>query len=305
MPTLLLVFLTGLLFSGPNRYGHSDRVERHMLPEVTTGPLDPAWSPDGRWIAFSMRGDIWKIPAEGGEAVALTSGPVYHFEPAWSPDGRRIALSMDINGNLEIGIVSAEGGEVERITTDRQVDVEPVWARDGQSIYFVSARSGGFSIFRHSLSDGSQTAVVRGIQPSISPDGNQLAYVASVQGRLGTGGLWVKRLPDGEARMVQYEETEYRMRPAWTPDGQALLYVSDEAGSNDVMIIPAVGGNPVVLTADARDEYSPAVGPDGLRFAFVSNHTGPTTLYTADIGGGPRTSWRAVPIRSRKPRLAA
>ena len=57
----------------PNRYGHSDREERHMLPAVSSGPLSPAWSPDGRWIAFSMRGDIWKVPASGGQAVAQSS----------------------------------------------------------------------------------------------------------------------------------------------------------------------------------------------------------------------------------------
>ncbi len=78
----------------PNRYGHSDREERHMLPSVSSGPLNPAWSPDGKWIAFSMRGDIWKMPAEGGEAVAITSGPAYHFEPAWSPDGTQIAFAF-------------------------------------------------------------------------------------------------------------------------------------------------------------------------------------------------------------------
>src|SRR6186713_660716 len=86
----------------PNRYGHSDREERHMLPAVSSGPLNPAWSPDGRWIAFSMRGDIWKIPAEGGEAIALTSGPAYYFEPAWSPDGARIAFAFEATGNLDI-----------------------------------------------------------------------------------------------------------------------------------------------------------------------------------------------------------
>ncbi|HSR41707.1 MAG TPA: hypothetical protein VLL48_06040, partial [Longimicrobiales bacterium] len=107
--TLLLVLLLAAgiatLRAGPSRYGHSDRVERHMLPPVTTGPMDPAWSPDGRWIAFSMRGDVWKVPAEGGEAVALTGGPAYHFEPAWSPDGSRLALALDVDGNLDIGIV--------------------------------------------------------------------------------------------------------------------------------------------------------------------------------------------------------
>ena len=48
------------------------RLEFHLLPAVSTGPPDPAFSPDGGWIAFSMRGDIWKVPATGGDALALT-----------------------------------------------------------------------------------------------------------------------------------------------------------------------------------------------------------------------------------------
>ena len=263
--TILVAVSVTFAHAGPNRYGHSDRVERHMLPSVTTGPLDPAWSPDGRWIAFSMRGDIWKVHAEGGTAVALTSGPNYHFEPAWSPDGRTIALTTDIDGNLDIGIVGADGGTVRRITEHRQVDIEPTWSRDGSSIYFVSARAGGFRIYRHDLERNTDTMVVAGFQPSISPDGKQLAYVASVQGKLGTGGLWVKELPNGEPRLVHYEETEYRMKPVWTPDAQAFLYVSDEMGSNDVAVISASGSNPIVLTADARDEYSPTMSPNGQR----------------------------------------
>jgi Tol biopolymer transport system component len=176
---LLTLLSTSLLLAGPNRYGHSDRVERHMLPAVSTGPLDPAWSPDGRWIAFSMRGDIWKVPAEGGEAVALTQGPAWHFEPAWSPDGSRIAISMDIDGNLDIGVFNAGGGDVRRLTTDRRVDVQPAWSRDGRHLYFVTARARTFDIYRYDFEDRSETPFVSGprdhIQPSESPDGRHLA----------------------------------------------------------------------------------------------------------------------------------
>src|SRR5262249_24429274 len=155
-------------------------------------------------------------------------------------------------------------------------DVEPVWSRDGKSVYFVSARSGGFDIYRHDLASHAETIAVRGqrpqFQPAISPDGTQIAYVSPVEGKLGTGGLWVQALqPDAKPRLVRYEETEYRMKPAWTPDGQAFLYVSDESGSNDIAIVPAEGGNQVLLTVDGRDEYAPALSPDGKRFAFVSN----------------------------------
>ncbi len=77
--------------------------------------------------------------------------------------------------------------------------------------------------------------------------------MSPVEGRLGTGGIWVKPLADGEPRLVRYEETEYRARPAWTPDGYAILYSSDEPGSNDIAIVPAAGGNPG-LRDRRRDE---------------------------------------------------
>jgi TolB protein len=278
----------------PNRYGHSDREERHMFPAVSSGPQDPAWSPDGKWIAFSMRGDIWKAPADGGEATQLTSGPNYHFEPAWSPDGRRIALSMDVGGNLEIGIVGSDGGAVERVASNPRVDLEPTWSRDGKALYFVSARSGGWRIFRHDLAANTDTALINGIQPSVSPDGRSLVYAQ--------GGVRVLDLATLESHVVRAEETEYRVKPQWTPDGKSILYVTEDRGSNDIRIIPAAGGDPIELTIDdEHHEMSPTVSPDGSRFAFVAYRDGVPKLYTAAIAGGRPTAWREVKITARRP----
>jgi len=290
----VLLSVVGRALARPNRYGLSDREERHMLPAVSTGPLDPAWSPDGRWIAFSMRGDIWKVPAEGGEAIALTSGPHYYFEPAWSPDGRRLAVSMDVGGNLEIGTVGADGGPVERVASDPRVDVEPAWSRDGSALYFASARMGRWRIFRHDFATGHDTALVAGIQPSVSPDGKSLAYAQ--------GGLRVLDLATMQSRLVRAEETEYRMKPVWTPDGQNILYVTEDRGSNDIRIISAAGGDPIELTFDPdHHEMAPAPSPDGTRFAFVAFRAAVPTLYVADIAGGRASSWRAVRITTRRP----
>ncbi|HEX7777839.1 MAG TPA: CehA/McbA family metallohydrolase, partial [Vicinamibacterales bacterium] len=251
----------------------------------------------------------WKVPAEGGEAIALTQGPWYHFEPEWSPDGRSIAMTIDTGGNLDIGVVGADGGVVTRLTSAPEVEIEPAWSRDSQELFFVG-RGRGFDIFRLKLADKSIAPAVAAngdqIQPAVSPDGRTLAYVSPVSGRLGTGGIWTRPTAADAAAagtLVHYEESEYRMRPKWSADGRAFLFDSDEMGSNDIAIVAFDGGNPVVVTNDGMGEFSPAPSPDGTAFAFISNRAGPMALYVAPAGGGPVSSWRRVAITSRKARV--
>jgi TolB protein len=293
------------MFRFPATGGDRIRTEAHLLPEVSTGPLDPSWSPDGQWIAFSMRGDIWKVPAQGGVAVALTQGPAWHFEPAWSPDGRSVAFSVDRNRNLEIGIVPAEGGDERIVASHPQVDIEPAWSPDSKGLYFASARTGRFAIYFVALETGAVTPVGGGegsqLQPAPSPDGKSLAYVSQVRGRTGTGGIWVKPLlPEGEPRLVYYEETEFRARPKWSPDGLSLVFSSDEAGTYDIAAVPVQGGSVARLTFDSADEFSPVFSPDGTRIAFSSNQGGPARLVTMTAAGSRREAWTEIAIRARK-----
>ena len=98
-------------------------------------------------------------------------------------------------------------------------------------------------------------------QPAVSPDGRTLAYISPVSGRWGLAGSTGRSRHSGQpprrqgrpsaptqpaGTLVHYEESEYRMRPRWTPDGEALLFGSDEMGSNDVAMVAFDGGNPVV-----------------------------------------------------------
>lgn len=302
------------------------RTEVHMLPAVSTGPMDPTWSPDSSRLAFAMRGDLWVMDAHGGAAQAITRGPAYYAEPAWSPDGRWIAFSRDLDGNLDVGVVSAAGGEPVMLASHPHVDVQPAWSADSTSVIFASARAGSFDLWRVALQEPDvASALVAGpghqIQPAVSPDGATLAFVSPVRGRLGTGGLWTAPLDvadnaaaDGaatgadaalqRATLAHWEETSFRAEPQWSRDGRNLLFVSDEGGSNDIAVVPAAGGSKLRLTDDAAQELDPEVSPDGTRVAFVSNRGGPTRLVVVPIGGARRADWEWPAIASRQPRDA-
>ncbi len=285
------------------RYGLATRVELHMLPAVTSGPLDPSWHPDGSALAYTMRGDIWIQSIGSDTARAVTRGPGYHFEPAWSPDGEWIAHSVDTDGHLDIALVRSDGTELRRLTSDAAVDVQPAWTPDGRSIVFASARNGDFDVLRYDLDSGAVETVVGGrghqFQPAPSPDGHRLAFIQRVGGRLGSGGIWIVPMTGGEPELVHYEETSYRPTPEWTPDGSALVYASDAAGSYDLATVPASGGNRVGLTSQAWDEFAPAVSPDGARVAFVGNQEGPTALFVTSRFGGGNQDWLQIEPRHR------
>ncbi len=294
----------------PLRFPHlSIRTEKYLLPAVTTGPLDPVWSPDGEWIAFSMRGDIWKISPGGGEAVALTEGPEYYFEPVWSPDGEFIAFTVDLGEQYGIGMMDTEDNQVRYLITDSSINIQPEWSTDGESLYFVSDRGSGLSIFELDIDNETIEPVVderrNQIQPSVSPDGKSLAYVAPVDGLPGSGGIWVKSLTSGETRMVHYEETRHRAAPEWTADSKSLMYVSEITGNNDIGIISESGGPPVWITHHEGDELSPAISAGGERVAFTANLHGSQRLFTMSANGGAESSWSEVEISSHKTKYDA
>lgn len=283
------------------------RGELHMLPPVSTGPMSPTWSPGGQWIAFAMAGDIWRIPSQGGTAEQLTTGPWYHFEPSWSPDGSRIAMTVETGDGLDIALLEVESGAVVPLVEGGGVDVQPAWSPDGRFVYFTTAGR-GMDIHRIEIATGEREEVLAGpgsqYQPRISAHG-VMAYMAPAPGMSGAGGIWTLEPDGGEpvlarTRLVRAEETAWRARPDWLPDGSGLVYVSDDAGSNDLVLVGAGGGNPLRLTGGTSHELAPRVSPDGREIAFVSNEEGATRLHVMAVSGGARSSWRTLDISDRR-----
>ena len=112
-----------------------------LMTIVVTAQTNPLWmrfcaiSPDGETIAFSYKGDLFTVPAQGGEAHQLTSNAEYDAYPVWSPDGRSIAFASAREGSLDVYLISHDGGTPKRLTTDSGNET-PLCFLDGKTVLF-------------------------------------------------------------------------------------------------------------------------------------------------------------------------
>ena len=96
----------------------------------------PAISPDGQSIVFSYKGDLYKVAASGGNAVALTMHEAHDYYPVWSHDGKSIAFASDRYGNFDVFVMPSEGGTPTRITNNSAADYPYDFSPDNQKIIF-------------------------------------------------------------------------------------------------------------------------------------------------------------------------
>ncbi|MHB8078166.1 MAG: S41 family peptidase [Candidatus Krumholzibacteriia bacterium] len=230
----------------------------------------------GDRIVFVYGGDLWLVPAAGGEARRLTSSVGYESLPKFSPDGTQIAFSGEYDGNNDVYVIPATGGEPVRLTFhpawDRVVDWEP----DGKSIRFLSPRRqwGGFSVplWTVPVSGGLETEMPfsEGGLSSWSPDGKQLAFnrqiVENRTWKRYKGGMaqdiWVHDFTDGRTtRLTDWVGADNF--PMWV--GDTIYFTSDRTGRLQIWAHDLKSGQERQITQ--HDEYDvkwPSLGTDSI-----------------------------------------
>ncbi|UZD21750.1 S41 family peptidase [Algoriphagus halophytocola] len=116
--------------------------------------FNPTLTPDGQTVIFSYEGDLWKVPATGGESARITAMEGEETNPAVSPDGKWLAFSAEQYGNKDVFIMPLEGGEILQLTYHEAADEVESWSWDSQKIYFSSGRYNTYTTFEIAV-DGS------------------------------------------------------------------------------------------------------------------------------------------------------
>ena len=95
-------------------------------------------SPNGQEIVFTYKGDIYKVPAGGGQATQLTTQSSYECNPVWSPDGSNIAFASDRKGNFDVFLMPATGGTPKQLTFNSAKELPTAFSADGKTVFFTA-----------------------------------------------------------------------------------------------------------------------------------------------------------------------
>jgi Tol biopolymer transport system component/imidazolonepropionase-like amidohydrolase len=217
-------------------------------------------SPDGRWIAFDILGDIYKVAIQGGTAERLTSGAAWDHLPRWSPSGNAIAFVSDRDGADNIWAIAPNGANARAITKEKEtLPTNPNWSPDGD--YIVVKR-----------------------------------HVTDTRS-LGGGEIWLYHILGGKGATLVTRQgfTSDKNEPAFSPDGRYVYFDQTgpfeynrnvHAGIFQILRYDRHNGVTTPITRSEGGAARPTPSPDGKWLAFVRRIGVKTVLMVRDLDAG-------------------
>ena len=249
----------------------------------------PAWSPDGNWIAFGIKGHVHLVPCEGGLPKKITDFATAASSPRFMPDSHGLIVSVERNDTDQLLLTDINGCWPRALTTDSLGDHwDPRPSPDGKSIIYTLRRFDDLNrldIVLLEIETGKSITLygkpsTRALSAKWSPDGKWIAFIAQATEH---DELYLVR-PDGEG-LHQLTNTGYDVfQFEWAPGGRQLAVILNRNGAFDLCLLDAQTGSIVDLRGGLGVHSNPNWAQDGsfLTFEYESPLL-PPDLYRVDL----------------------
>lgn len=239
------------------------------------------------WTGLAPNYDIWIVNPDGTGLENLTDAPGYEGNPAWSPDGRRIAYDSNLHGNDDIFVMNGDGTRQRRLTSGKASELWPTWSPDGRRIAYGRGselwimEADGSNKRKVFSSKGEKVMI-----SDWSPNGRWIAFTIGSHPHASDWDIFLIH-PDGSGFKAFISTKADEGSLAWSPDGKRVLfqrYVACGIWTCDWEIFTArADGTKKTNITNTPDnaEYSATWSPDGSKIAYADEYY--TGGWDADI----------------------